>query len=72
MSDDDQAGQGIASTERGIGVILNILAGVVVCESCETRLRFGDLECPHCGKDLEDVLRRWAEALIAGLYADRG
>ena len=40
------------------------LADVRPCEECGTRLRFGDWECPHCGADLEDYLRMWAEQLI--------
>lgn len=61
-----------AAAERQIGVVLNILSDVVVCGSCETRLRFGDRECPHCGEDVDEVLRRWAQTLIAGLSTDRG
>ena len=71
MSKGEEADLGVAA-ERQIGVILNILADVVVCASCETRLRFGDLECPHCGEDVEEVLRRWAEALITGLATGGG
>ncbi len=24
----------------------------------------GDYDCPHCGTDLDDNLRAWAEALV--------
>ena len=44
--------------------VLNQLAEVLACHRCGTRIRFGDYECPHCGVDLEDDLRRWAEQLI--------
>ena len=29
-----------------------------------TRIRFGDIDCPHCGLDLEDGLHQWAERLV--------
>ena len=47
--------------------VVNALAEHVGCPQCETRLRFGDLECPHCGVDLEDHLRGWAGRLLDAL-----
>lgn len=43
--------------------IVSRLADVVACDRCGTRLRFGDVECPHCGADVEEPLRRFAESL---------
>ena len=54
-------------TEDQIGKVLSSLAEIIACRWCGTRIRFGDLECPHCGADLEDELRQWAERLIGGL-----
>ena len=47
--------------------ILQVLYEVVVCPLCGTRIRFGDIECPHCGKDLDDDLLILAERLISKL-----
>ena len=44
--------------------VLDQLAEMLACHQCGTRIRFGDYECPHCGVDLEEDLRRWAERLI--------
>ena len=52
------------ASQKQVQRILMNLADVRPCEECGTRLRFGDLECPHCGADLEDYLRTWAEQLI--------
>jgi rubrerythrin len=52
------------ATEGQIQKVLANLADVQACDSCGTRFRFGDLECPHCGADLEEYLRLWAEDLI--------
>ena len=55
------------ATEDQIQAVLNKLADIQACRQCGTALRFGDYECPHCGADLEEDLRRWAEELIDGL-----
>lgn len=52
------------ATEGRIQKVLTNLSEVQACTDCGTRFRFGDLECPHCGADLEPYLRLWAEALI--------
>ncbi|MBI2170840.1 MAG: hypothetical protein HYU30_02300 [Chloroflexi bacterium] len=57
------------SSEQHTLAILNALAEVLTCPHCDTRLRFGDWECPHCGKDLDDTLRRWAAHLLDRLNA---
>ena len=60
------------ATEDQIQKVLTNLADVQACESCGTRFRFGDLECPHCGADLEEYLRLWAEELINELKLGTG
>jgi predicted amidophosphoribosyltransferase len=55
------------ATESEIQKVLTILSEVQACVDCGARFRFGDQECPHCGADLEEYLRRWAEALINDL-----
>ena len=52
------------ATEDQIQKVMNSLDEIQSCQRCGTRLRFGDVDCPHCGEDIEDVLRRWAERLI--------
>ncbi len=53
--------------EKQIQVVLNILADSYGCPRCGTRLRFGDQDCPHCGHDLDDHLRMWAEYVLETL-----
>ena len=55
------------AAEEQIRIVVNYLTEFQVCESCGTRFRFGDLDCPHCGLDLDEVLRRWAERLLEAL-----
>lgn len=52
------------ATESQIQKVIMSLSEVQACADCGTRFRFGDLECPHCGEDLEEYLRLWAETLI--------
>ena len=52
------------ATEKQISMVLSALTQIQSCSQCDTRLRFGDFECPHCGFDLEDYLRKWAEGLV--------
>ena len=47
-----------------IATVLNQLSQGIGCDNCGTRLRFGDVECPHCGTDIDPVLIRWAQELI--------
>ncbi len=58
------------ATPQQTQAVLNILmSNMLSCPNDETRLRYGDYECPHCGADLEDHLRafalRLAEAAVA-------
>ena len=58
---------GTVATEGQIQKVLTNLSEFQACSSCGTRFRFGDVECPHCGADLEEYLRQWAEQLISDL-----
>ena len=53
--------------EEQVKRIVGRLADVVSCDKCGTRLRFGDVECPHCGADVEEPLRRFAHTLADDL-----
>lgn len=53
--------------EEQVQRIVGRLADVVSCDKCGTRLRFGDVECPHCGADVEEPLRRFAHTLADDL-----
>ncbi|MCH8206618.1 MAG: hypothetical protein IH956_06390 [Chloroflexi bacterium] len=55
------------ATEEQVQKVLNRLAEARQCATCGTSLRFGDLDCPHCGADIEDVFRMWAEQLLDDL-----
>ena len=55
------------ATEEQIQKVLNHLQDVQTCPSCGTRFRFGDLDCPHCGEDIEETLREWADRVVSDL-----
>ena len=54
-------------TEEQVQKVLNRLGEIKHCTQCGTSIRFGDMDCPHCGADIEDDLRRWAESLVNDL-----
>jgi len=53
--------------DEKISAVLDHLSQVLACHNCGTRLRFGDVECPHCGTDIDPVLINWAKDLIEAL-----
>ena len=59
----------VLSEEDRLVKVLSSLYELVGCLNCGTRLRFGDLECPHCGRDADDAFRLWAERLLQKLDA---
>ena len=61
----------MAANEDRVQILLNGLSEVLGCRQCGTRLRFGDMDCPHCGADLEDDLREWAERVLRSLDSGR-
>jgi hypothetical protein len=42
------------------------------CGNCGTRARYGDYECPHCGRDLEEDLRFWAAGMLERVLGREG
>ena len=50
--------------------ILAFLNEVRSCNNCDTRIRFGDIDCPHCGYDLEDLYMQWAHNLLQELNCE--
>jgi hypothetical protein len=57
----------IVATEKQVQIVLTSLSDFQGCRHCGTRFRFGDLDCPHCGAELDDLLREWAQALLERL-----
>tara|TARA_Y100000994_G_C15618413_1_gene411958 strand:+ start:220 stop:420 length:201 start_codon:yes stop_codon:yes gene_type:complete len=47
--------------------LINSLDLIPDCGGCGMRWSTGDYECPHCGNDLDDNLRSWAEKVISDL-----
>ncbi len=58
------------ATEEQIRIVMNALADVQACSQCGTRFRFGDLDCPHCGAELDEYFRHWSEDLLDKLGID--
>ena len=52
------------ASERDVSRVIAALSEIRACPNCGTRIRFGDLDCPHCGLDLEDSQRDWAADLV--------
>ena len=62
----------MAVKEEHVQIVLTALSDFQGCPRCGTRFRFGDLDCPHCGAELDDHLRRWAEELLEKLRVGQG
>jgi uncharacterized protein (UPF0212 family) len=58
------------TNEERIQAAINSLDSMMPCSGCGMRYRVGDVECPRCGADLDDILREWAEQLIAKITPD--
>ena len=50
--------------ENAVSLMIAALSEIRACPNCATRIRFGDMDCPHCGFDLEDGQRDWAARLV--------
>ena len=50
--------------EQQIQAVLTALSQVLACANCGARFRFGDLDCPHCGAELDEYFRQWAIELL--------
>ncbi len=55
------------TTEQQIQIVLTALPEVQECHECGVRFRFGDLDCPHCGAELDEYFRQWAVAMLEKL-----
>ena len=52
------------ATEEQIQCAIDSLDLIPPCPTCGMRYCQGDYECPHCGADLDENLRTWADAMI--------
>ncbi len=50
--------------DEKVQLVLNSLYDIEGCERCGTRIRFGDVDCPHCGAELYDLLYAWAKRVV--------
>ena len=57
------------ATETQIQTTFRILAERPECRDCRINLRFGDLDCAHCGADIEEEMREWAGRLVDTIVA---
>ena len=57
------------ATEDQIQKVLINLAIEQSCQNCDTRLRFGDLDCPHCGENIDETLKKWAVKMVDDLIS---
>ena len=52
------------ATETQIQAAFRIISERPECRECRISLRFGDLDCPHCGADIEEQMQDWAARLV--------
>lgn len=52
------------ATETQIQAAFSIIAERPECRACRISLRFGDLDCAHCGADIEELMQDWAARLV--------
>ncbi len=52
------------NNQSNMSKVLAFLSESRFCTDCDTRIRFGDIDCPHCGSDLEDLYMQWANKLL--------
>ena len=57
------------ASEDQIQIVLINMSIELYCQNCETRLRFGDLDCPHCGENIDETLKEWAEKTLGDLIS---
>ena len=53
--------------EEKLKTIINILLEPMMCDTDGTRIRFGDLECPRCGSDIDHLLQGVGENILSTL-----
>ena len=47
----------IIATDEQISNIVRHMDGMIHCHECGVRIRYGDIDCPRCGADIEELLR---------------
>ena len=57
------------ATEIQIQAVFRILGERPECRECRISLRFGDLDCAHCGAEIDEEMRAWAGRLIDEVLA---
>ena len=57
------------ATETQIQTAFRIVSERPECRGCRINLRFGDLDCAHCGADIEEEMREWAIRLVDTIVA---
>ena len=55
------------ATETQIQTVFRILSERPECRGCRINLRFGDMDCAHCGAEIDDQMREWAASLVDAL-----
>ena len=60
------------ATDEQISDIVHHMHGMIHCHECGVRIRYGDIYCPRCGADIEELLRAWARRLVDNLIATKG
>lgn len=55
------------ATDEQISNIVRSMDAMIHCHECGVRVRYGDVDCPRCGADIEDLLRAWARRLFDNL-----
>jgi uncharacterized protein (UPF0212 family) len=53
--------------EEKLKIIINKLMDPLTCDKDGTRIRFGDLECPRCGSDIELLLQGLGETILSNI-----
>ena len=56
--------------KENISKVMTFLYQTKNCLSCGVRIRFGDIDCPHCGDELEDLYIEWATKLLRSLNCE--
>ena len=57
------------NVQENVQFLINSLDQIPSCGGCGMRWSTGDYECPHCGEDLDENLRAWAESVLKNLPA---
>ena len=60
----------MSETTRVLNVLNLLVSERLACPRDDTRLRYGDYECPHCGEDLEEYLTAFASRLVSEVCGD--